>query len=983
MEFRKRFVIFLVFLLIAPFVNGYVIENDTVYENNSDLYLGVTPYLLHGDGCVDVESTLKSYSGDMTFFIGTNKEFLKPTGLYKYDPHNVSEEYNYTCVYNFDYNSDYAWCYLSSNGTTQVVFNHSYDRGNIPTKTIWWNETHEEEYRRIDADYQKISYDYDNKNTWHYIEGINFISGVEKKVRVCFDMPRVKVGESPSEYDTKYDVALMPSAYPVTVDGITNAINNNHLFIIDPWTRGVTNLIGYWTYNSDPAIDFLLEHNLTKKNTPTFSSTTGIIDGAFNYTTNQGQDSGWNLAMGNDFTINTWVKFDSLGAYCLVCQDTDSGAGNRAFWWIFQGGGGGNDQFFYYGTDSSSNYLNTGSATVTYTDEWTMFTIVQNATNLYVYINATLHSSGYTGGSYKSARAGTTGVTMSFREYPTGGNDNFLEGSQDETGLWNDDLTVAELEYLYENGEPGEPQQPPFEAPADNTPVITLNAPANDTDQHSNVMAFNYTVTDEDGDVMNVSLYIDGALNKTDFGVPNGTTITNILGFSYTEHNWSVNATDGTNFNSSETRVFNITNSACVMNSSRIVSSGDLFGYCNATDTDDDPLFYNFTWYVNSTANKTGNNKGSWDVSTGIAKQNFSVASQDPSMAGLTFNTNGTKMFTTGFGNDFVYEYNISVVNNIVSAQFFQGLNVSAQSTTPIGVIFNDVGTHMYVCGNPDQSIHEYNLSAAYDISTTTFWHSFTTGAGTNGCSFNNNGTKLFVITTAGIKEFNLSSAYNINTSVFNQLTSIFAIDISPFGITFNNNGTRMYITGDENNKVYEFGLSTADNINTSSLFRELDISSQETAPFGIDFESNGEKMFIVGTSNDLVHEYDIGKSGQGVEVNADNLSSDWLVAGANWTFECTCNDDITEGDSLNSSVFTVPTNSCTAPAINLNWDINMTHICNITSPDDRGIGNITFSGDSGNCTFNASINTSNMDIPPTNTILYILGNQLINITGG
>ena len=130
-------------------------------------------------------------------------------------------------------------------------------------------------------------------------------------------------------------------------------------------------------------------------------------------------------------------------------------------------------------------------------------------------------------------------------------------------------------------------------------PTITLNSPDNDTSQHSNNMTFNYTVFDDDnGDLMNVSLYIDGILNLTNTSISNGTTLINtISGFNYTNHTWQINVTDGKLSNISELRTFNITNFAPTISQGfppdnyELHDNGTEINFtCNVTDSDGDLL---------------------------------------------------------------------------------------------------------------------------------------------------------------------------------------------------------------------------------------------------------------------------------------------------------------------------------------------------------------------------------------------------------
>jgi len=99
-----------------------------------------------------------------------------------------------------------------------------------------------------------------------------------------------------------------------------------------------------------------------------------------------------------------------------------------------------------------------------------------------------------------------------------------------------------------------------YEAPPTLPPVITLNSPANDTNQHTTSITFNYTYTDPEADAGTVKLYIDGVLNETNSSVADNTEIVFTKTFSYTNHSWYVIANDGTQNTTSETRIFNITN---------------------------------------------------------------------------------------------------------------------------------------------------------------------------------------------------------------------------------------------------------------------------------------------------------------------------------------------------------------------------------------------------------------------------------------
>jgi PGF-pre-PGF domain-containing protein len=99
-----------------------------------------------------------------------------------------------------------------------------------------------------------------------------------------------------------------------------------------------------------------------------------------------------------------------------------------------------------------------------------------------------------------------------------------------------------------------------YTAPPNQAPQISLNLPANNT-QFNNTqdINFNFTATDDQNTTLSCSIYLDNVSNQTNSSVQNN-TLTNFLitGISYGSHNWSINCTDGSLSNVSETRYFTI-----------------------------------------------------------------------------------------------------------------------------------------------------------------------------------------------------------------------------------------------------------------------------------------------------------------------------------------------------------------------------------------------------------------------------------------
>ena len=68
-------------------------------------------------------------------------------------------------------------------------------------------------------------------------------------------------------------------------------------------------------------------------------------------------------------------------------------------------------------------------------------------------------------------------------------------------------------------------------------------------------------------------------------------------------------------------------------------------------------------------------------------------------MQGVTFNNDGTKMFTVGDSGNSVYEYALSTAFDISSLSYTDSVSITSQETQPREIKFNHDGTKMYISG--------------------------------------------------------------------------------------------------------------------------------------------------------------------------------------------------------------------------------------------------------------------------------------------
>jgi len=225
----------------------------------------------------------------------------------------------------------------------------------------------------------------------------------------------------------------------------------------------------------------------------------------------------------------------------------------------------------------------------------------------------------------------------------------------------------------------------------------------------------------------------------------------------------------------------------------------------------------------------------------------------------------GDAMFVLGSSNDTVYRYNLGTPFDITTASYSgDSFSVASQEATPRDVFFKPDGLKMFVVGETGDDVNEYALTSAYDITTASYTQNFSVSAqdtAPRGLAFSPDGLKMFVLGGGGdsIYEYDLSVAWDVSTSVYSQNFSVSSQDGNPADLAFNPDGTKMFVSGLTTDSVYEYTLSSGFDLSTASYSgTSLSISAQDATPWGLAFNSGGTKMFVSGLTNDAVFEYDL-----------------------------------------------------------------------------------------------------------------------------
>ena len=245
-----------------------------------------------------------------------------------------------------------------------------------------------------------------------------------------------------------------------------------------------------------------------------------------------------------------------------------------------------------------------------------------------------------------------------------------------------------------------------------------------------------------------------------------------------------------------------------------------------------------------------------------------------------------------------------AVIFATLSAADFSGNAAPAWSTTPPSTLdlANDGSTAVTLAG---VAIDEFPVHYSWDgyIGTTVYnadslppqlasAPTFSGGTASligsstssNAGSFNfrlkaSDGVK----TATAITEVNLAFGWvgDISSAAYDNLSfSVASQSASPYGMAFNPDGTKLFVVDESNKKIFQYSLTNGFSLAAGNVTYDnvsFDVTSQEELPSGVVFNPDGTKMFVVGTLFDKIHQYSLtnGFSLAAGNVTYDNLYFD------------------------------------------------------------------------------------------------------------
>ena len=118
-----------------------------------------------------------------------------------------------------------------------------------------------------------------------------------------------------------------------------------------------------------------------------------------------------------------------------------------------------------------------------------------------------------------------------------------------------------------------------------------------------------------------------------------------------------------------------------------------------------------------------------------------------------------------GWNNDTIYQYTLSTAWDISTGSYAsKSLSVSSEETFPVGMTLSADGTKAYVVGVANDTIYQYTLSTAWDLSTGSY----------------------------------ASKSKNVNS-----------VDLNPQAFRFKPDGSKLYILGRAVGRIYQLSVGS------------------------------------------------------------------------------------------------------------------------------------------------------------------------------
>lgn len=412
----------------------------------------------------------------------------------------------------------------------------------------------------------------------------------------------------------------------------------------------------------------------------------------------------------------------------------------------------------------------------------------------------------------------------------------------------------------------------------------TLNSPSEGEVITTDSVLINITVSDSDGDNMNIS-FRDNSDSSLICQNNSVSTNSNVLctwdNLDYGTHEFYVEVFDGSDITTSDIWNFSYPTNILIelINPTNGVTGFSLNPSLKVNFSNDEGSLMNVSFY----------NVG-WNLSNVFYTSQFSGTQGGAYVSGVYFKHDGSRFYHSEDNTGMIFQYDCSDKWNASNCSY-NNINLSTPSINSMDVFFSKDGSKLYeatLAGDGDDSfIRQYSCSSPWEL---------------NSCSYNNinlstnsesgdlfptdiyfkpDGNKFYLSTYGNIREYLCSSPWELDTCSYNERSISTLDNTAPSAIWFKGDGNIFFLVEYGLKRIFQYSCSSPwdldscsyDNVNFStSVFSDGN-------PTGIYTKKEGDFIYIPTTSTDLIYQLEISPSliySQEDISNESQVSYDW-----------------------------------------------------------------------------------------------------------
>jgi hypothetical protein len=204
-----------------------------------------------------------------------------------------------------------------------------------------------------------------------------------------------------------------------------------------------------------------------------------------------------------------------------------------------------------------------------------------------------------------------------------------------------------------------------------------------------------------------------------------------------------------------------------------------------------------------------------FDLSTASYNTFYGLGTQEALPTDVVFNTTGTKMYVLGTTS--VHQYSLSTAFDVSTASYDSvSFSMSSQEAGNSGISFSPDGTKMFAVGYFNDNVRQYSLSTGFNLSTASYdGVSFSVASqedSPTAIQITPSGTKMFIIgqATDSVHQYSLSTAFDLSTASYDNVSfSVASQEITPRGFVFSSDGGSMYMLGLNTDTIYQYSTAS------------------------------------------------------------------------------------------------------------------------------------------------------------------------------